>query len=118
MRRSTSLVSVGIFVIFTALFASLFTQFAMPVQAQTTGAIRGTVIGDDNMPIANVSVVAYEPFNMTGFISWQSVGQTYTDEAGQYTLPDLTPGTYHIYFEPPYYPRQYFPEYYNDAATV
>ncbi|MCB0064641.1 MAG: carboxypeptidase regulatory-like domain-containing protein [Caldilineaceae bacterium] len=118
MQRPISLVGVGIFVIFAVLFASLFTQFVPAAQAQVTGAISGTVIGDDNMPIANVSVVAYEPINMTGFISWQSVGQTYTDESGNYTISDLAPGTYHIYFEPPFYPRQYFPEYYNDAATV
>jgi len=58
-------------------------------QATTTGAVRGTVRGPDDAPIAGASVVAINDASGTR-------RGTQTDDRGRYNIPFLNPGIYTV----------------------
>lgn len=118
MQRPIPLVGVGIFVIFTCLFALAFGGVLLPLQAQSTGAVKGVVTGDSDQPLANVRVNIYRPENYTGFIFWDNFSSTTTDASGVYTFTGLEDGGYRIGFQPEDSPRVYFPEFYDNATQV
>ncbi len=55
------------------------------------GTIQGTVINSDGEPISDVRVEVYK--------DRRRIGSAYTDAQGIYTIPDLTVGTYQVYFD-------------------
>src|SRR5262249_21186689 len=80
MKRTSALV---LALVLTLLFASaLFAQ-------KTTGAITGTVDDPSGAAMVGASVTATN-------IATGAVRNATTDEQGNYTFPDLTPGTYTI----------------------
>lgn len=75
-------------------FAAAFLSAAVSVsvgaqQATTTGAVRGTVRGPDDTPVAGASVVAIN--NASG-----TRRGTQSDDRGRYSIPFLDPGIYTV----------------------
>jgi len=91
---------------------------ASHTSAQGTSAIAGRVTGDGGIPLENVLVVVYAPYNDTGLIFWQEIAQGSTNATGEYLIGTLASGTYRVGFRPPYDPRDYFDQYYLGATTV
>ncbi len=78
------------------------------------GSIVGTVTAvDGGAPLQNVYVSLYERDNCDE-TSW--VKSAYTNAAGNYTLSNVAPGEYVVYFDTRYGPKLYLPEYYNDKS--
>src|SRR4051794_21787721 len=55
----------------------------------TTGTIRGTITGDNGLPISSVQIVAR---NTSTGVTRNAI----TNDAGAYTLVGLVPGTYDV----------------------
>lgn len=91
---------------------------AFAVYAQSTGTIKGKVTGENSEPLNNVRVTLYAEYEWMGEMMWNYFATADTDDAGLYTFSDIGSGTYRLGFESYAYPRVYFPEYYNDQATV
>lgn len=111
MRRVWLWCAISTLVIVTILFGQ-----GWRANAQSTGAIKGKVTGDENASLAGVTVKAYLQEDVMGLIIWTYVGQATSDGAGNYTIANLNAGTYHISFnEYPPIPG-YFAEFYNNAS--
>ncbi len=111
MRRVLVWCSISTVVIFAILFG-----YGWVATAQSTGIILGKVTGDGNTALANVTVRAYYKEDITGIIVWTYAGQATTDDTGNYTIPNLNAGTYHISFNEVFPVPGYFAEFYNNAA--
>jgi hypothetical protein len=100
------------------------TDVVVPVLTQVTGIdaalseaskISGTVTGPDGVtPAVDIEVTAYA---WDGF-SWNYNSSAYTDGSGQYTVGNLTAGTYRVGFADSSTAQLYLSEYYQDAASL
>ncbi len=75
--------------------------------------IRGTVTDEAGAPLANINVSAHR-YNGSW---WEPVGGVTTDASGAYDVGGLAGGTYRVQFST-YWPQEYLPEYYDNAATL
>lgn len=78
------------------------------------GSIAGMITAaDGGAPLQNVYVNLYLRDNCDE-ISW--VKSAYSNAAGNYTLSNVAPGTYVVYFDTRIGVKSYLPEYYNDKT--
>jgi hypothetical protein len=71
--------------------AAIALMFALPVAAQTTAALTGTVTDENGKPLASVTVTVSSP-------ALQGSRSTVTGPSGAYQFSALPPGTYTINF--------------------
>ncbi len=72
-----------------ALASLVILLLTSPVLGQTTGAVKGVVVGPDGQPLPGVSVEAKSP-------ALQGVRDATTDREGRFSLSLLPPGTYTV----------------------
>src|ERR1043166_1793462 len=75
-----------------ALAAALIPLGALAQTSRTTGALIGTVTDPQGGPLPGVTVTATSP-------QLQGSRTAVTDAKGEYILPTLPPGTYHLVYE-------------------
>jgi protocatechuate 3,4-dioxygenase beta subunit len=63
------------------------------------GVIAGTVRDADGEPLARITVTVHRLKFENGFRHVAQVGGAYTDDLGQYRIPDLPPGKYYVHAE-------------------
>jgi uncharacterized surface anchored protein len=78
---------------FLIVLASVFFLFLPLAEAQTTGSITGRVLDSLNVPVAGLRVDVCAADNMN---DWKINSIRSTDSNGNYTLPDLAPGSYKV----------------------
>ena len=86
--------------------------------------ISGRVTSDDGQPLTGILVQAYRSDYSPEFVpveDWVKSVYTYTNANGEYRLSISEPGYYALGFDNGsvhYWPGQYIPEFYADAATL
>jgi hypothetical protein len=76
------------------------------------GQFSGHITSLEGAPLASCQVLMYR---FDGTSTWTWTGQTSTDKAGNYTMIQVPPGIYKVYFT--MYTTGYVPEYYDDVST-
>ncbi len=86
------------------------------VGSPSTFTVRGNVTGPDSLPLEGVYVTNYAPSNNTTHSNSSTFRGTWTDSDGNYTLTQLTAGSYTI--TPTLYPHSFTPSGFSNPLTV
>jgi autotransporter-associated beta strand protein len=86
------------------------------VGSPTTFTVSGNITGPDSLPLEGVYVANYAPSNTTGHSNSSTFKGTWTDSDGNYTLTNLTAGSYTI--SPNLYPNVFTASGFSNPLSV